>query len=100
MDSIMANLILGQDVANKRKRQQTAANLVSKCYSLQQAARMRRYGSLININPSGESDRGSLKQQPWVTKADRQTNALMLKISLKHKMFINALFKIIKELLY
>ena len=51
----MANLTLGQDVANKGERKQTAAHVVAKSYLLYQAARMRRYGSLININPSGKS---------------------------------------------
>ena len=42
----MANLNLGLDVANKRER-------VDKSYPLYLAVRMPRYGSLININPSG-----------------------------------------------
>ena len=50
----MASLNLGQDVVNKKKElKQTAAHIVAKSYPLQQAAGMRRYGSLININPSG-----------------------------------------------
>ena len=49
----MANLFLGQDVANKSERRQTAAHIVAKSYLLWLAVRMRRYGSLININPSG-----------------------------------------------
>ena len=48
----MANLNLGQDVANTRERK-TAANIVAKSYSLEQAVGMHRYGSLININTSG-----------------------------------------------
>ena len=47
MHSIMANLNLGQDVANKRERKKTAAHLVT------QAVGMHRYGSPFNINPSG-----------------------------------------------
>ena len=42
----MTNLNLGQDVAYKRERKQTAAHIVAK------VVRMRRYRSLININPS------------------------------------------------
>ena len=34
MHSIMANLNLGQDVANKRERKQTAVDLVAKSYPL------------------------------------------------------------------
>ena len=41
----MASLNLAQDVANKRER-------VANFYSLQLAVRMRRYSSLIIINPS------------------------------------------------
>ena len=48
----MADLYLGQDVANKRERKQTAAHIVAKPYPLYLAVRMRRYGSLFNINPS------------------------------------------------
>ena len=57
MHSIMANLNLGQDVANKRERKQTAAPLVAKSHTHKQAAGRSRYGSLININPSGLSYR-------------------------------------------
>ena len=46
----MANLNLGEDVANKIKRKQNSS---TKSYPLQQPVEMRRYGSLININPSG-----------------------------------------------
>ena len=46
----MANLNLGQDVANKRERKYTAA----KFYPLYQIVGMRRCGSLFNINRSGE----------------------------------------------
>ena len=42
----MANLNLGQDVANNRKR------IGSYSFSSQILLPMRRYGSLININPS------------------------------------------------
>ena len=42
----MANFNLGQDVANKREK-------LDKSFPLKQAVGMRRYGSLININPSG-----------------------------------------------
>ena len=52
----MANLNLGQDVANKRKRKYTAAHRVATSCLLNQAAGMSRYGSLININPSGHAD--------------------------------------------
>ena len=48
----MADLNLSQDVANKK----TAAHIVANSNPIQQAARMRRYGSLININPSASSD--------------------------------------------
>ena len=48
----MANHNLDQDVANKRERQWTSAQLEAKSYPLQQAVRMCRYVSLININPS------------------------------------------------
>ena len=49
----MADLNLGQDVANKRERKQAATHVVAISYPLQQAVGMHRYGSLININPSG-----------------------------------------------
>ena len=50
MHSIMANLNLGQDVANKTEgKKWTAALKVAKSYLLWQAERMCRYGSLINI---------------------------------------------------
>ena len=45
----MANLNLGQDVANKGERKQTATHKFS---PPQLAVRMGRYGSLITINPS------------------------------------------------
>ena len=48
----MANLNLGQDVANKTKRKQTTTHIVAKSYRLQLAVRMCRYGSLIKIYPS------------------------------------------------
>ena len=51
----MANLNLCQDVANKRERKQRIAHIVAKSYPLWQAVRMRRYDSLININPSGST---------------------------------------------
>ena len=50
MHSIIANLNSGQDVANKRERQINI--VVAKSFPLLLAAGMRRYGSLININPS------------------------------------------------
>ena len=63
MYSIMVNLNLGQDVANKREGKQTAAHIVAKSYPLEQAAGMLRYGSLIKINPSGRARRkGKLVQ--------------------------------------
>ena len=49
----MASLNLGQDVANKRERKYIAVHIVAKSYPLYIAVRMRRYGSLIKINPSG-----------------------------------------------
>ena len=49
----MASLNLGQDVANKRERKWSAAHIVAKSYPLLLAVGMRRYGSLINMNPSG-----------------------------------------------
>ena len=48
----MASLNFGQDVANKRERKLTAAHIAAKSYPLCLAVRMRRYGSLLNINPS------------------------------------------------
>ena len=36
-----------------RERKYTAAHIVAKSYPLYLAVRMRRYGSLIKINPSG-----------------------------------------------
>ena len=42
---------LSQDVANTRKRN-LAAHVVAKSGPLYLAVRMRRYGSLIKINPS------------------------------------------------
>ena len=48
----MASRNLGQDVAYKRERKQTAAHVVSKSYFLWQAVKKCRCGSLININPS------------------------------------------------
>ena len=44
----MANVNIGQDVANKRKITCMAGHIVSKYYSV----KMSRYGSLINVNPS------------------------------------------------
>ena len=53
MRSIMANLNLGHDVADKREIEYNiAAHIVANSHSLQQAVGMLRYGSLININPS------------------------------------------------
>ena len=54
MHSIMANLNLGQDVANKREKKiGIAGHIVAKSYSLKQAVQWSRHGSFININPSG-----------------------------------------------
>ena len=39
-------------MANKRDRKYTSAHKMAKSYLLKQATGMRRYGSLININPS------------------------------------------------
>ena len=52
MHPFMANLNLGQDVANKRERKLTAANIMAKSYLLYLAVKMCRCGSLINIKPS------------------------------------------------
>ena len=53
--SIMANLNLGQNVANNSEnRKQTAAHIVAKSYPLWQAVGIHRYGSLANINLSGQ----------------------------------------------
>ena len=53
MHSIVANLDLSQDVAKERKKEiDSCSHKVANFYTLQQAAEMRRYGSLININPS------------------------------------------------
>ena len=52
MHSILANLHLGQDVANKRKKK--AAPIVAKSYLLYLGVEMCRYGSLNNINPFWE----------------------------------------------
>ena len=49
----MANLNLDRDVANELARKKTIAHKLAISYPLQQAAGMRRYGSLINIKPSG-----------------------------------------------
>ena len=49
----MASLSLGQDVANGTKRKYPAGHIIAKSYPLYRAVRMRRYGSLININPYG-----------------------------------------------
>ena len=46
----MASLNLGQDVANKGERKQTAAHIVAKSYPLYIAVRMHH--SLLKINPS------------------------------------------------
>ena len=58
----MASLNLDEDVANKRERKQTAANVVAKSYPLYLAVRMRRYGSLIKINPSGRKKEAHAKK--------------------------------------
>ena len=55
MSSIMANLNLGQDVANKIERKQRTAHIVGKSYPRYQAIRMRRYGSLITSTPLDET---------------------------------------------
>ena len=68
----MANLNLGQDVANKRERKYTAAHIVAKYENLYQAAGMRRYGSLSNINPSAH-DKFAEK-----LKAEKQTELSLL----------------------
>ena len=53
----MANLNLGQDVANKsEKKSNVAAHIVSSFYPQEQAVWMLRYGSLININPSARGE--------------------------------------------
>ena len=62
MHSIMANFNLSQDVANKREIKQTAAYKVAKFYPLQPAVRMRRYGSLIEINLSGKKGEYGLEK--------------------------------------
>ena len=46
----MANLNLGQDVANKREREK-----IGRAGHTQLAKKMSRDGSLININPSGSN---------------------------------------------
>ena len=48
----MANLNLGQDVANNREGKYTVAHKVAKSYPLYQIVGLCRYGSLIKINPS------------------------------------------------
>ena len=57
MHSIMVDHNLGQDVANKRKKIDITDRIVAKSY----AAKTRRYGSLININPSDRDERWTLK---------------------------------------
>ena len=57
----MSNLSLGRDVANKRERKWTTANKVA---NLIPYVGMRRYGSLININPSEGDQR---KKPQWRT---------------------------------
>ena len=49
MHQIIANLHLGQDVANKRERNLIQHSKLQECRN--------RYGSLININPSGRKGR-------------------------------------------
>ena len=51
----MVNLNLSQDVANKREKILTAAHIKwpIKSYPTLLSSVMHRYGSLININPSG-----------------------------------------------
>ena len=66
----MTYINLGQDQANKRERKQTAAQVAKYC-PLQQATGISRYGSLININPSGRKHIIFLAmqqhiQQTWV----------------------------------
>ena len=56
MHSIMASLNLGQDVANKREKMGISGHIVAKPYPLQQVVIIRRYGSLINSNPSGKEE--------------------------------------------
>ena len=46
----MANLDLGQDVANKKRKKRDSCSYSGQILS---PVRMHRYGSLININPSG-----------------------------------------------
>ena len=53
---MMVSLNIGQYVANKREKKLTAANIVAKSYPLYLAVRRRRYGSLIKINPSRQSE--------------------------------------------
>ena len=49
----MANLNLGQNVANKRDKINLVAHFVANSYPLWQAVWMLLYGSLININHLG-----------------------------------------------
>ena len=50
---ITANLSLGIDVANKRKRKKrhSCSHVAKSCGQIKNVAGMRRYGSLINIKP-------------------------------------------------
>ena len=64
--TIMSSLHVGQDVANKRERKQTAAHIVAKSYLLYTAVKMYRYGCLININLSGK------KEKFFANKLDRE----------------------------
>ena len=48
----MVNLNLGQDVANRKSKKIDSCSYSGQIYSLYLAVGMRRYGSLIYINPS------------------------------------------------
>ena len=52
----MASLKFRPRCGQKRERKQTAVHIVANSYPLYLAVRMRRYGSLIKINPSGCND--------------------------------------------
>ena len=68
----MASLNLGQDVANKIQRKQTAVNIVANSYPLYLTVGMRHYGSLIIINPSTLSHLASGRKLTFALKRQHQ----------------------------
>ena len=86
MQTIMASLNLGQDVANKRERKQTAAHIVARSYSLYLAVKMCRYGSLININPSAiRIVKGKICQRKIYTDAISKVKKVKRPVPIAHE---------------